>query len=472
MKSRLGLVILLTVAFLATSLTSGFAQGIDDGFDDFDSLFQDEFMVEDLEEPDAQATSGTGRAAFESLLSTDAITLGGRFSGSLTSVWRWSEYPISWNSFTQDGNDGFFYGLSTDLFIDARPSSTFRVFTKFRAGYPFQQSVTRIVHENTPPTPPNTVTVPQVNLQLLELFTDITYRDTFLIRFGKQTVNWGVGRFFSPADIISLTPIDVDEPEAEREGPAALRINFPVGLHSFDAYIIGDESVKTFRDLGLAARGEFYINPVELGLGVGWQKDRPFRVVSTLRMPWRDWNFFGEARVSFGREKKIIAGPTQYEVDNNPYFAGTLGFLYFNNDSKFTMVAQYFFQGEGYTDSNLLTAAALGVSNNDISASTLSYFGQHHSILSLGLTELFHEDLSTNVLWQASWSDLSGLVSTSLSWRAFRGLSLSGAVHVGYGDRPSEFGGFDVPGSGLISPRNPYGRLGFSLTASFGQGRF
>jgi len=457
----------MLVCFLCTS-TAILAQSDDSGFEDFDSLFQDEFMVEELEEPDAQSTSGSGRAAFESLLSTDAITLGGRFSGSLTSFWAWTEYPDSWNRFVEDGNDTFRYGLSSDLFIDARPSSSFRVFSKFRVGYPFQQNVLRVVTSD----PTSTVSVPQINLQLLELFTDITYRDTFLIRFGKQTVSWGVGRFFSPADIISLTPIDVEEPEAEREGPAAFRLNFPVGLHSFDAYVIGDESVKTFRDLGLAARGEFYLNPIELGIGVGWQQDRPFRIVSTLRMPWRNWNFFGEGRVSLGREGKKVLGLSHYEEDSTTYFSGTLGFLYVNNDTKFTMAAQYYFQGEGYKDSDLLPAAFAGVQANEVSPSTLSHFGQHHTILSLGLTELFHKDLSTNVLWQASWSDLSGLVSTSLSWRVFRGLSVSGAFHVGYGDRPSDFGGFEFPLLGIISTRNPYGRLGFSLTASFGLGRF
>jgi len=238
-----------------------------------------------------------------------------------------------------------------------------------------------------------------------------------------------------------------------------------VGLHSFDAYLIGDETVTTFRDLGLASRAEFFFDPVEWGLGVGWQQDRPLSLVTTLRMPWRDWSFFGEGRVNFGRAEQKLTSSGGLVDDDATYFSGTGGFFYTNTDAKFNAWVQYYYQGEGYDDSVSYNSIFGQVLNGQLPGSVLTAFGKHHTILSLGLTELFHEDLSASALWQAAWSDMSGLVSTGLSWNVFDGLGLSGTVYLGYGDRDSEFGS-------LSAVRNQVGRLGFSLTADIGSGRF
>ena len=37
-----------------------------------------------------------------------------------------------------------------------------------------------------------------------ELFSDFQFRDTLFFRAGKQTINWGVGYFFSPADLLYI----------------------------------------------------------------------------------------------------------------------------------------------------------------------------------------------------------------------------------------------------------------------------
>ena len=451
----------------------------DDAFSDDvfgDDMFSDDTMIEDLGELEDQIEGTGGQEAADSFLSTDSVEIGGSVRSSLGSTWSWADLPDSGNAFLEDGTDSLALDLSADLFLDARPANDFRFFAKVRTAYPFRSSVSALSGATLAGASLVTTEtqISQLNLQVRELFTDIAIRDTVFLRFGKQTVNWGVGYFFSPADIISLTPIDVEDPQAEREGPIALKASLPLGLHNIDAYIIGDDTVRSLEDLGLAARTYLYLAPLSLELGAGYQKDRPLSLISTARVSVGDFSFFGEGRVNFGRLAQKIETDGSLADDDSAYFSGTAGLLYSNTDANVTAIAQYLYQGEGYNDTDLLDNAAAGVFAGTLPAEVAALFGRHHTVLSLGLSELFHEDLSANLLWQASWSDLSGLVSTSLSWQIFDRLSLSGGVHLGYGDRPSEFGGVElVPGSGdYLSLRNPYGRLGLSLTLGFGGGRF
>ena len=101
--------------------------------------------------------------------------------------------------------------LDGSLFLDARPSRDFRAFAKVKGDVRLTES----------PLDPN--------LRLHELFADFVLGDRAFFRVGKQTINWGVGYFFSPADIINVGRIDPENPEAEREGPVALRLNLPCG---------------------------------------------------------------------------------------------------------------------------------------------------------------------------------------------------------------------------------------------------
>ena len=108
--------------------------------------------------------------------------------------------------------------LSGSLFLDARPSREFRAFAKIKGDVRLTES----------PLDPN--------IALHELFADFTLADKAFFRLGKQTVNWGVGHFFSPADIINVGRIDPENPEAEREGPVALGLHLPSGRNNFYTY--------------------------------------------------------------------------------------------------------------------------------------------------------------------------------------------------------------------------------------------
>lgn len=453
-----------------------FADFSDDPFQDpssdpFADLFMDEAMIEDLGEIEDQESLESGQAVAQSFLSTDKIEIGGTASTSLGSTWTWQERPTSAKELWENSDSSLNLNLSSDIYLDARPSSNFRFFTKFRAMYPFNTTVIVGAKDSPDLSFPDEASVSQLNIKIREMFTDIDLDDRIYLRFGKQTVNWGVGYFFSPADVISLVPIDPENPSLEREGPIALKASLPLGLSFIDAYLIGDEKVRKLEDIGLAARASIYLAPLSWELGVAYQKDRPLSLITTLRFPLGDFDLFAEGRLNFGRLGKKVLGMNQYAEDNDPHVSASAGFLYMNSDAKFTAVAQYLFHGEGYDDTDLIAPFATALGTGDIPLEA-AIFGKHHSALSLGLTELFHEDLSANLLWQASWTDLSGLLSASLSWQIFDMLRLTGGIHLGYGERPSEYGGVEINLNEPVSLRNPYGRLGASLTLNFGTERF
>jgi hypothetical protein len=111
--------------------------------------------------------------------------------------------------------------------------------------------------------------------------------------------------------------------------------------------------------------------------------------------------------------------------------------------------------------------AALAVATGDLQPETILRFGRHHSMLTLMVPKVVHENVSAGVQWQAAWIEPSGLFSATVGWRWFE---VTGGLHYAYGDAPSEFGGYLTAGQPTF--RNPYGRLGASLTLRIGGGRF
>ncbi len=430
-----------------------------------DDLFGGDSMIEELPEPGQGSEDGESDA-FVEFLTSDEVQIGGSLSSSLSSNWAWAN---AWDGDFQISENEELLGISLggSVFLNARPSRDLRIYMRARTSYPFD-----------------------VNSEIFEFYSDVNWNERLFFRFGKQTVNWGVGYFYSPADFISLVPIDIDDPEADREGPVAIKATLPLGLNEFDAYVIGDESVRKLEDLGFAGRATFFLPPVELAVGAGYQQDRPFRLMSTLRFPWRDWNFFAEGRVSFGRQGKVITDigdpgdltavipvlptPPTFAEDDELYLAATGGFLYLKSDLfessvDVNVIAQYYYQGEGYDSPDFLEAINYGVFvSGDLDSSVLTNTGQHYSVLSLGVSQLLVDDLSISGLWQANWSDFSGLVNGSVSYRLFDGMSLSLGLTGAYGDDPSEFR--TIGGNPTV--KNPFGDLTASISVNLGGGRF
>ncbi len=421
---------------------------------DEDAMFGSEDMVDTVTESEAGS-------AVKSLLVSDAVRIGGRFTGSAASSWTWNDPWEGSFDLTAPDEYGLVPSLSALLFFDARPTEESRFYGSMKTSWPFTTS-TSVLDVNDIPTGE---TVYQPNIRVFELFSDFSWKDSLYFRFGKQTVNWGVGYYFSPANIINLESIDALNPGAQLEGPVALRVLYPIPgtQHNILAYSVFDTTkmmsgeIKP-EDTALAAKAEFVLSGWELGIGGYYLKDDPLRGMLTARGSVGNVSIFGEATLSRGSSKKWLDGamPISYRTDTtSPFFNGTVGFSYMNSENNYSVIGQYLFNGEGYDTEEIaglikdvraketliktiLKSITPYIDEDDLFkgfvARNISMSGQHYAVASFSKSELLVEDLSFSLFAIGNLSDFSGYIKPTLSYAFFDGLSLSTSASfaVGY----------------------------------------
>lgn len=246
-----------------------------------DDFFQDDGIEElvVLDEKSSAMAQGT-------LFEIGSVRVGGSFDTGLSFF-----VPL----FREDDNKNFGERLGdsrlkpsagASLFIDARPTSTLRLYTKFGINYPYKDSVgvsmstqnldinTELPEGTTPTVPdgvpdewrdwienltngaslsnlPSSLAMPNFSitnwLYLKELFTDFSIADRVFFRFGLHTVSWGAGFFFSPvSDMINTSSIDPEHTDLQVDGSLNLRtqITFPDSQNCLWLYVV--PSTKTY----------------------------------------------------------------------------------------------------------------------------------------------------------------------------------------------------------------------------------
>ena len=186
---------------------SGIYASDDDFFFSEDSMFFDDVMVEEITEEDSEGKGENSIFDF-GLIETETLRFGGSSAFSLNYSAIWTDVFSSPKEEKYFAN-GFYNSmlipsLSASLYFDARPNETLRLYGKVETAYPFEISV-----------PMTGLSIPQFRVK--ELFTDFNIGEHSYFRFGKHTVKWGVGYFFSPADVINIGKIDPEHPENQDE---------------------------------------------------------------------------------------------------------------------------------------------------------------------------------------------------------------------------------------------------------------
>jgi len=378
-----------------------------------EDLFKEDIFEESNEQPEV--------APEEAFLVSEQLEWGGSFDLSLTARASWDGYPDSWEMLTRDGTPSLDSRLATDLFFDARPERDFRVFGKAKASY-----------EN--PT--------GWEVGIFELFSDFQYKERLFFRAGKQMVQWGVGYFFSPADVLNLVSIDPEDPEAEREGPIAVKTHFPFSAHNAYLYLVAGDILKPY-EIAVAPKLELVLGNYELGIGAFYQIDLTPKGMLTLTGPLRDLDLFGEAVIQWGSDRTFVrttAFPAYetYTIEEKLLFSGTAGFSYLNSDWNLSLFAQYFFNGQGY-DGPLPSAAFPAFDDGAISAADLLYPGKHYLAASISWFELLDSSFSLSVLYLANFSDGSGLITPGVSWEMIEYVSFSTGLRISYGQAGDEY---------------------------------
>ncbi len=391
--------------------------------EDLDSLFEEEDMVEEIiEEPGKKPPE-------EELLVSDVMEWGGSFTCEFTSSWTWL-YPGGVNLADPD-QTALETDLSASLFFDSRPDRNFRVFGKIKASYPFSTEL------SSEPVSVN-------NIEVFELFSDFNWNDTLFFRVGKHTIKWGVGYFFSPADVLNLYPIDPDDPEGEREGPVSLKINMPLDIHNLYLYSIANNIEKP-EEIAVAPKVEFVIGNTELGIGGFYRSNLAPRGILTVTSPLWVLDFFGEAVLSYGSDRTFvreIGTPPcieTYREEDKAFFSGTAGFSCMNEDISLSLSGQYLFNGDGYKNSDLLQNAYLLVELDQLSQEDLKYFGKHYAALNLNWSSILDTDLGFSAFWMGNLCDGSGYIYPSLFYQVLDHAKISLGMRINYGDDGDEY---------------------------------
>ena len=412
----------------ALSLTSPLAADGDSGsgetiITDEEELFG-ETVLEDMTE-EAEQTD------IETLLSRETVDIGGKIAIATSTA---ADFTDFWGA----GTD---LDLEADVYLDARPDEDFRVFLKAGLSYPFLSDDDREFSDI---------------FTIKEIFSDFQIGDSVFFRAGKHTVTWGVGYFFSPADIINLEMIDPEDPEADRTGPVSLKTQVPFGSHNGYLYLLLDEWAESSAP-AIAPKLEFVIGGAEVGIGGYYHYEAPPAGMLTFSFPYRDFSFFGELMGRYGSDKTFVEesddllnyplgyAPVLYE--DTFFFSGTAGVIYSHMDDdnrfNFTLAGQYYYNGEGYADPSVITdnTDALGylAAAGELTVNDLLYPGQHYGAALVSWAGMLDSDFSTSLFWMGSFSDMSGRITASISYRVNDYFSLSLGLLQTYGAEGLEF---------------------------------
>ena len=372
----------------------------------------------------------------DEFLMREGIEWGGSFRSSLRSTAVWANPEKLRNSPGQPDKEVLTSNLGATIFMDARPQEDYRVFAKVNLAYPFTET-----EEGQHKRGFSDI----VNIH--ELFADFDHQDRIFFRVGKQTINWGVGYFFSPADIVNLTPIDPDDPEADREGPLSLKVNMPIDMHNLYLYVLAEDATR-LDELALAPKAEVVLGGTELGLGAYLKKERAPMAMMTISTGLGKAAVFGEAVVKHGSDKRFVKkveqtpenplGTEIHKRQDETFVSGTGGVRYSHTDDQglfnLTMAAQYFYNGEGYDDTKhtvQISPALVGA--RQLSASDLTHLGKHQAALTLAWHDALKTGVSANLTCIGSLTDNTGVANASFSWQPLERISASIGASYNYG---------------------------------------
>jgi hypothetical protein len=374
-------------------------------------------------DPSVAAAQAAARAGARALPETVRIGGTSGFS-SMSGTWR-----LSGGTLSPSAGSGTAY---TNLYLDARPDDYNRFYLEGRIAYDKDSGLSAALNE---------------------AFAEASFEGSLRIRLGKQRVSWGVGYYYSPADVLSLEAIDLDDPTKKRAGPFAAKIDLPVGVQTLCLYGILPESLD-FEALVLAPRAEFLMGGFEAMVAGYWRADgavRP-RLIAMATGAIGALDVFAESVLSWGADREWISlaedGSLQWERDEERLYAqATAGlawsWIHPEQTASLSLRAQYFYNGQGYSDSSVLREKAYRISklveSGSLSASDLSLTGVHYMAASLGVGKLALDTVSLNLSAFANLSDLSFRLTPSASFKPVPTVSLKAGATISVGERGGEY---------------------------------
>jgi len=370
------------------------------------------------------------------LTSDSGVDFGGSFFFDTSSTWTGFDLEdLAGSSIT----DNLSLDLGATVFLDARPDEDTRVFVKTEITSPFYTTTGRKFEDI---------------VTITELFADFNWNKEVFFRAGKQTVNWGVGYFFSPADLLSLSRIDPENPDADLDGPIALKVNYPSKLNNYYFYTVFPAEISSYSDIAIAPLAEFVVGNTEISIGAYYQYDHAPSAMTAITTALGDVSVYGEGYASYGSDKAFVeeSGLTTTTYNDTFFYKGTVGASYSWSDDlgnyNLSFSGQYYYNGEGYSDPNLvninetpqLIASGIVSLSDPSSISTLLIdSGKHYGAASVSWREMWGSDLSLSIFYIENFSSFSGIIKPSISWNGLDNIDISLSASRIFGDPGEEY---------------------------------
>jgi hypothetical protein len=393
------------------------------------STIEDDLFGGDLFSPETPAETPPGAEAPappDLMAGTLGVRLGGEFGFHADEKVLWRNLDLE--DIASPTDTGLTPSLYAGFTMDARPDEHFRVLASAELSISGSGEA----------------------FEVRELFADWDWQDVLFFRAGKHAIHWGTGYFYSPADVLNLTPIDPEDPEAQREGPLSLRLDVPFGLSSLWGYVIA-ENIEDWSDIGLAAQAKLVVGDAEIGTGAFYRDGVSPRLIVTATFPVWKTSWFTEGVASLGADRLFVVEgdggvlETAARTDSL-FFQATAGFMLnltdvFVDAENVVLAAQYYFNGTGYPDPSILLSPQIGAlrASGSLPASDLTEPGMHYAAARLSWIEVFGSDFSAAVSWTSNLSDLSGRVQPRVSLELFDKMDFSASLSLSYGEIGEEF---------------------------------
>jgi len=265
----------------------------------------------------------------------------------------------------------------------------------------------------------------EASISLREGFVDVTFADQLYTRTGRQTLHWGTGVYYSPADLISSDRVDSRDPVADRKGTDAIKLHWPQATNNYYAYVIDDQ--KGHYDVAL--KGEWLINTAEVSAGLVKKNDGHNSIALTIAQPesWGKW--YAEYVLHHGVTSTALdANTVASDRSQDLLQQATLGGNYTLSDAddyKISASGQWYYNGLGYSQGHWQSNTSQWLAL--VAAGTVETYlpGQSYIASNLRWTDMYQSGITASLTRLNSITDGSYSDSLGLSYKFFDELRLS-----------------------------------------------
>jgi hypothetical protein len=320
---------------------------------------------------------------------------------------------------------------------------------------------------------------PRVALDQMWLRFDLKH--TVFVTAGRQHVRWGTARFWTPTDFLHITsrnPLDVFD---ARTGTTMIKLHLPWESQGWNFYAYGltesADATQTASKVAGAARAEIVLGAAELGLGALFQRGRKPKMAADFSAGVWDLDFYGEVALRFAQDidrvrfdsnvdpsSLSLGPPPTGTVDQNAlaeFFGPAISKLYpvspssgvkpqatggvsyaiqYADKDVFTLGAEYFYNGLGYSDTAVYPGLILPHSQPLREPASFFYLGRHYAAVFASLPAPYSWDNTTFTLSNlANLSDFSGITRFDYSLVLLTHLRFEAFAAVRWGERKGEF---------------------------------